>query len=579
MYWLSVAFIRDASIASDRAGAQGSLEHLRDRSAETLTGNKQEKWRRRALVLRVHFDALWLSPLDYLQGVAWRLRGLKVRSKSRLSALIGRSPSAYQLWIAAEEPRLLMAQAKAADARTQTVIPVIDCRGGSQGLEETLRSLSVSPHAGRPIVIGDVAGDGVDRIADPKDIVSMIGEGAVWLCPLSSGDRWAPAAATAYASAAAAAQAPVVYSDDDLLDRDGKRREPHFKPDWNPDLFEYHDYLTGSCIIKVTATMLAATGSDWPKDLITAAIASGTPLHLPLVLHHRRSRPEPRLPANHSLPIPNPVPRVSIIIPTRNQLALLRSCIDGVRRTAYGNSETILIDNGSDDPAALAYLAELAREGMTVLRMPGPFNFSILNNAAVRAAQGEYLCFLNNDVEMLDGEWLENMVAQAARPEIGAVGARLLYPDGTIQHAGVVTGIGGGAGHAHRLQPLSDPGYFNRVHLPQRASAVTAACMVVAKDKFLAVGGFDETDFPVAFNDVDLCLKLNARGWESFYEPRATLVHHESKSRGTDRAKAKKLRLAGELAALKRKWHTDTRRDPYHHPHLSRFCEQFLVAI
>jgi GT2 family glycosyltransferase len=182
-------------------------------------------------------------------------------------------------------------------------------------------------------------------------------------------------------------------------------------------------------------------------------------------------------------------------------------------------------------------------------------------------------------VEVLETDWLELLVRQAIKPDIGAVGARLLYEDMTVQHAGVVTGIGGGAGHAHRFLRRHETGYFDRARLPQRVSAVTAACLVVAKEKFLAVGGFDEQDFPVAFNDVDLCLKLNERGWQSFYEPRATLIHHESKSRGSDATKSKRARFAGELAALKRKWGTDQACDPYHHPNLSRFCEQFLIAV
>jgi len=174
---------------------------------------------------------------------------------------------------------------------------------------------------------------------------------------------------------------------------------------------------------------------------------------------------------------------------------------------------------------------------------------------------------------------VERVQSLVAEPDIGAVGARLLYPDGTIQHAGVFTGIGGGAGHAHRFVGGGEEGYFERARLPQRVSAVTGACMVVARDKFLAVGGFNEEHFPVAFNDVDLCLKLNRAGWQSFYEPRSTLIHHESKSRGSDRLRINRARFAGELAALKAVWHTDQFRDPYHHPHLSPFCEQFLVGV
>jgi GT2 family glycosyltransferase len=211
--------------------------------------------------------------------------------------------------------------------------------------------------------------------------------------------------------------------------------------------------------------------------------------------------------------------------------------------------------------------------------MPGPFNYSTLNNAAVEHATGELLCFLNNDVEIMDGDWLAVLAQHAVKPDIGAVGARLLYPDGSIQHAGVFTGIGGGAGHAHRYQKADTEGYFSRARLPQRVSAVTAACMVVEKRKFLAVGGFDEVRFPVAFNDVDLCMKLNSRGWQSFYEPRATLIHHESKTRGADRSKEKRARFARELATLKQVWGTDKACDPYHHPSLSPFCEEFLVRL
>ena len=276
---------------------------------------------------------------------------------------------------------------------------------------------------------------------------------------------------------------------------------------------------------------------------------------------------------------PAPVPLVSVIIPTRDQVDLLRNCVDGVRRATYPLLEIIVIDNDSRDPSALDYLARIEGEGVRVLRMPGAFNYSRINNAAASVAHGDLLCFLNNDVETVDVDWLSMMIRQALRPEIGAVGARLLYPDRTIQHAGVYMGIGGGAGHGHRFQRDDDAGYFERARLPQQVSAVTAACLVVKREKFVAVGGFDEADFPVAFNDVDLCLKLNDRGWQSFYEPRAMLIHHESKSRGSDRAGPNKARFAGELAALKRKWQTDSQSDPFHHPHLSKFSEQFVIAV
>jgi GT2 family glycosyltransferase len=216
---------------------------------------------------------------------------------------------------------------------------------------------------------------------------------------------------------------------------------------------------------------------------------------------------------------------------------------------------------------------------VTILDQPGPFNYSTINNNAVAAAQGELLCLMNNDIEVLSPDWLAIMATQALRPEVGAVGAQLLYPDGRIQHAGVVIGVGNAAGHAHRfLQPGAE-GYFRRHALPQFVSAVTGACLVVRRERFLAVGGLDEANFAVAFNDVDLCLKLNARGWQSFYEPRAVLVHHESVSRGLDTDPVGAARFAGELAALQRIWRTNEIVDPYHHPMLSRASEQFALDL
>jgi GT2 family glycosyltransferase len=419
----------------------------------------------------------------------------------------------------------------------------------------------------------------VDQLRDHHGSVT---DREAWLCPLYPGDMLAADALSIYAGAATKApDAALIYADDDLASSGQARRAPHLKPDWNAELFEHHDFVSGASIVRATSQLLSELEHGNGLQALTRAALEhgGAPVHVPLVLHHRRDRPEPLVPPKPANLLPDPAPLVTAVIPTRNQAGLLRDCVEGLARAAYPHVETIIVDNGSDDRAALAYLEELEREGATVLRAPGPFNFSTLNNAAVRQAQGEMLCFLNNDVEMLDGDWLALLVRQAIRPDIGAVGARLLYPDRTVQHAGVFTGIGGGAGHAHRFQREDDAGYFERARLPQRVTAVTAACLVVAREKFEAVGGFDEKEFPVAFNDVDLCLKLNQRGWQSFYEPRATLIHHESKSRGSDSAKPNRARFAGELAALKRKWHTDRARDPFHHPHLSPFTEQFLISV
>jgi GT2 family glycosyltransferase len=503
-----------------------------------------------------------------------------VRSRHRISALAGRSPTAYALWIARDEPKDQAQFASAGIEDDVGVVPLIDCRGDFSELNATLESLF---EAGlpAPILVGR-AGSEAGAVDRPSDLAAMLPKSGAWLLSLHAGDRVAPCTAAAYRRAIAQhGDSRLIYADDDLIDCNANRQTPHFKPEWNPELFEHHDFITGSCIVRADATLLASLPDDgWAEALVRRTIERGAaPLHLPLVLHHRRRRPQPVRPSiAPSLP-PAANPSVSVIIPTRDRSELLRSCIEGLDRTEYQRCERIIVDNGSSEPQVLAYLAELEQSGTKVLRMPGPFNYSALNNAAVQRASGELLCFLNNDIEMIDADWLRILVAQAVRDEIGAVGARLLYPDGTIQHAGVFTGIGGGAAHAHRFQHSEDVGYFERANLPQRVSAVTGACLVVARDKFLIAGGFDEENFPVAFNDVDLCLKLNSRGWQSFYEPRATLIHHESKSRGSDRLRTNRTRFAAELAALKRIWKTDQFTDPYHHPHLSPFCEQFSIAV
>lgn len=539
---------------------------LRLRSALNLAG----------LTLAVHIDAFGSAPLPYLQAVLWRMRGLRLRSRNRLAALAGRSPRAYALWIArqaASSPTQVATERVSALCDIQLVI---DARGDEEAVRDTLKAVDRLDHEQDPIVIRSTA--------DLDVLRAQSGSSPLWLLPLASGDSLDDHAVEIYAAAASAnPDAVILYADDDLLGADGRRTHPHFKPDWNPELFEHHDYLTGSCLLRVDAEMLEGlSGSDWVAALVRRALARGhPPIHVRALLHHRRSRAQPKVPTKPQTLSRNApsTKRVTVIIPTRDRVELLRPCMDGVLRTDWQSLDVIIVDNESSDPETLEYLERIQGPKVSVLRVPGPFNYSALNNEAVRHAAGELLCFLNNDVEIIDPDWLALLVDRALQDDIGAVGARLLYPDGTIQHAGVFTGIGGGAAHAHRFQPANDPGYFHRASLPQRVSAVTGACLVVEQRKFMAVGGFDEENFPVAFNDVDLCLKLNGRGWQAFYEPRATLIHHESKSRGSDRLRINRARFAGELSALKRIWGTDTFCDPYHHPNLSPFCEQFLIAV
>ncbi|WP_237449708.1 glycosyltransferase family 2 protein [Novosphingobium silvae] len=569
---------------------------MRDRAG--LSGAKVSFWRRVALGTLVRIEAFRLAPQRYLQGLGWRARGLKLRARHRLSELMGNAPHAYSLWIATREAQ--RHEALLADPIPDvppSLVIVVDAREDASLLSDTLLSVATACDVARSKGWGDLPGvlvlgnaatppsfaedvqtvpctQTLRRALSPRmDAYAPSGARPLVLT-LKAGDQLAPVALLAYAAAIEAdPTAGLFYADDDLL-ADG-RHTPHFKPEWNAELARHHDFLTDSCVFRLDPLW---SGPLWPEP---ARLVCARPRHVPYVLHHRRARLAPVIPAAcpGSSTAPSNLPHVSIVVPTRNHCGLLRMCMEGIAATRYPSYDVTIIDNGSDEPETLAYLLELAQAGMRIVRDPGPFNYAAMHNRIVGQLAGPLICFLNNDIEMIRPDWLEIMAVAAGRSEVGAVGARLLYPDGTIQHAGIVTGVGGGAAHAHRFLAPGDEGYFARAHLPQFVSAVTAACLVVQKARFLEVGGFDEANFAVAFNDVDLCLKLTARGWKSLYEPRAVLIHHESKSRGTDHTPEKRARFAGELAALKRIWHTDHKTDPYHHAELSPFSEHFVVRL
>ena len=458
--------------------------------------------------------------------------------------------------------------------RCPSILALVDIRAGQGRVaEETLHNLTVE---GVPALL--IGTQDIPDLAAAARLIDWSED--LWLMPIAAGDKLARRASNAYRAAVAGTESRIAYADDDLLSKNGRRREPHFKPDWNSELFRHFDYLSGACILRCSAAELEAlAGTDeWASQLVARAVKEEAPLHVQKILHHRQMRSPPRLPATPSI-AGQQLPPVTIIVPTRNRVDLLRTCLKGIAETDYPGIEVIVVDNDSDDPETLEFLAGLDPVCHRVLRYAGPFNYSAINNRAVKDARGRLLCLLNNDIEVIEPGWLAMMAVQAVRKDVGAVGARLLYPDGRIQHAGVVTGMGNAAGHAHRFLQPDEEGYFHRHSLPQFVSAVTAACLVVVRDRFLAVGGLDEANFPVAFNDVDLCMRLNQRGWQSFYEPRATLIHHESVSRGFDRDPVGAARLAAELEALKRLWRTAEVVDPFHHPELSRASEKFVVGL
>ncbi|MAQ66605.1 MAG: glycosyl transferase [Sphingomonadaceae bacterium] len=535
-----------------------------------------------ALTVMVHIDAFVMAPGRYLHAIWWSMVGKRLRSRLKLAPLLGQSRWAYRLWIM-RQGNLPAASVKS----TFKDIKIVGLVQTGRDVERTLTSLA-SEKLTAIIIDGS-----------PKHVLQELREADrdTWLLPMLSGDLLAIGAGDLYRSAAARAseETQAIYADDDLIDAKMRRRHPHLKPDWNSELFKHFDYVTGAALLRIPeGSFDELTSHNWAQDLTMRATRQsktvGAPvIHLPRILHHRRSRFAPNVPPSKpaSLEANGDIPTISVIIPTRNRHDLLRVCLYGLASTNYPSPvEILVIDNGSDDPDTLEYLDALNPQFVRVLRDDGPFNFAAINNRAVEHANGELLCFLNNDIEITDPDWLLTMAAQACRTEIGAVGAQLLYPDGRLQHGGVVLGVGGGASHAHRLLVPTETGYFNRHSMPQFVSAVTAACLVVQKRKFMAIEGFDAEKFAVSFNDVDLCLRLDALGWRTLYEPRAKLVHHESISRGLDRDPTGAARLARETEALHERWGPFKleagkceRVDPFHHPLLSPFSEQFVLEV
>ncbi len=391
----------------------------------------------------------------------------------------------------------------------------------------------------------------------------------------------------------------IVYADEDAGTL-ASPSSPTFKPDWSPYRLWSQDYVQHRFAARASFLRAhrPALSSPHPfaRLLLGAADAHTSVGHAPHVLHHTgaSSRVAPaheaqlrlwletqepgsrvgpgRLPGTVRvrLPLPSPPPVVSVIIPTRDRGELVRRCIETLRKnTTYPAYEILVVDNDTTDPATLALFDELTTSGQArVIRHPGPFNFSAINNSAVRKARGSVLVFLNNDIEVHDAGWLEEMTGWALREDVGGVGCRLLYGDGTVQHAGVVIGMEGLASHVFQHSAPDDPGQGGAALVAREAGAVTAACLVMRRGLFEEVGGFDER-LAVAFNDIDLCLRLRARGKAIIYTPFAELLHLESSSRGPDTTPEKRARTAAEAARVFERNGRLARYDPYYSPNLS----------
>lgn len=411
---------------------------------------------------------------------------------------------------------------------------------------------------------------------------------------------------------------PVVYSDEDRVDQAGRHHRPHFKCDWNQELQRAAHALGRSWLVRTDRARQVGGWPELPEPgaaqlLVLAACGNHErcpAVHVPHVLWHWQApsncptteptsiaqaqavqrllrsqgvnctvRPAPDVGLHVRYAVPEPAPLVSLIVPTRNGLHLLRQCVESVlKHTRYPNFELLIVDNGSDDPATLDYLAQRTGDArVRVRRDARPFNYSALNNHALADCRGELICLLNNDTEVISPHWLDEMVALACRADVGVVGARLWFGNGTLQHAGVLLGLGGYAGHLHLDLPRGQTGYFGRACLTQEFSAVTAACLVMRRCVFDAVGGLNEENLGIDLNDVDLCLRVREAGWRVVWTPFAELFHHESASRGKTLSAERRARQQAEQAWFAKRWSHWLHADPAYHPSLSLRREAFAL--
>jgi GT2 family glycosyltransferase len=438
---------------------------------------------------------------------------------------------------------------------------------------------------------------------------------------LDNDDALAPDALYRVVEALQEKKYDLVYTDEDKLGADGKRCEPFFKPDWSPDLLLSCNYIShfGVYRRKILGDIGGfREGYDGSQDydlVLRFTEKTQEIKHIPRVLYHwrkvkgstaesveakpfayeaakkaladaaRRRRIDATVEdglwtgsyrLRRAISFAETAPLVSIIIPFKDKVELLDKCLRSIyENTTWKNFEVLIVDNDSELLETSDYLERAPSNyaNLTVLKYAGAFNYPAINNFAASKAKGEYLVLLNNDTETVSPDWIEAMLEQAQRKEVGAVGAKLLYPDGTIQHAGVVIGLGGLAGHAFSRQTDIDHGYFGLIDVVRNYSAVTAACLMVRKSVFLEAGGMDENNLSVSFNDVDFCLKIREKGYLIVYTPYAVLKHHECATRGYGVDLAEVAHMQRRHAGILEKG------DPYYNPNLTRERGDFSLRV
>lgn len=448
-----------------------------------------------------------------------------------------------------------------------------------------------------------------------------------WLMTVAPGTLLAKHALYWFASVALRdPKCKLLYSDHDFLDADGGRADPEFKPDWSPELLRSSNYIHAAVAVRgdLAAAVSSIACESAPMAMASAVADGGLHAyllraterlsvkeihHIPALLLHLPRQDTFSVEKERSLEsvadhlvrltlnatvslsahgycrvrylLPAAPPMVSIIVPTRDGLTHLRACVESVlAMSTYRNFELLVVDNQSAEAKTIEYLAALpAHPQVRVLRYSRPFNYAAINNFAATVARGEALCLLNNDTQVITPDWLEEMLGHLIQPEVGVVGAKLYFGDGRVQHAGDTVGPGGCAHHLHSFLEHDAPGYCGRAVQAQDLSAVTGACLLTWRELYEDLGGLDAANLPVAFNDVDYCLRVREAGRGVVWTPYAELYHHESVSRGRDDSAEKAAQAAREVQFMRKRWKHVLDHDPFYNPNLSYERPDFSLSL
>lgn len=443
-----------------------------------------------------------------------------------------------------------------------------------------------------------------------------------YLALLDHDDVLHPAALFEVMKAICERHADFIYTDENTFRQHPKDAYcPNFKPDFAPDMLRSQNYIchftvfSRALLDKVGMFRSCFDGSQDYDMVLRLTEAAQTIVHIPKVLYYWRAsdssvaadvgiKPyaieaakaalaehlervglkgtveDSRVPSTYRIRYQiEGEPLISIMIPNKDHVSDLKKCIESIfRLSTYKNYEIVIIENNSTEKATFDYYEQLReRDNVQIVVWDGPFNYSVINNFGFEYTRGEYILLLNNDIEVITPDWLQEMLMFAQRKDVGAVGAMLYYPDDTIQHAGVIVGVGGVAGHSHKEFPRGDFGFMSRLCIAQNLSAVTGACMLVPRRVYSQVGGLDER-YEVAFNDVDFCMRIRKAGYLIVFTPYAELYHYESKSRGLEDTLEKQKRFQGEVLRFKKTWAAELEAgDPYYNPNLTLDAENFTV--